>query len=327
MNANSIMSYMKSKPVRIKFFIPWEISGLGPLFLGLIISTLVFFLSSGWGALLYTITAVSFYLANAVKNVEAGQVMITVRFNKPSNKVHEKGICFIAMPFWNLCNFYTINFVREEKEMRNLETAGDGYRMGYAYVLKTKINRSLVYLYEDDILRGKEAEVMQALNDALLEASKNEVKRYSHKQLVEDNTDLQETLKADIETNFLSLFGDSLYLLCGHRDLYEVDLTIVNLIFDEDYMSKLKEKNQAKMDAEIAEFDKKATITDAEAKAKATEIEGAAKAKAIELEGEALRKNPDVIRHRMAEHSNIQVLSGDGARTIVGGDKPQIIVP
>lgn len=326
MNANNILSYMKSKPVRVKVFVPFEFWALGPTAAGLIIATLVFLVSAFWGTWLYIITAICFLLANMVRNVEAGQVMIVIKFNRPSKNVRSLGI-HVVFPFISLCNFYTINFVREEKEMRNLETQGDGYRLGYAYVLKTKINRNLVYLYEDDILRGKENEVMQALNDALLEASKNEVKRYSHEDLVERNTDLQEDLKAAIETNFLALFGESLNLLCGHDDLYTVDLTIVNLIFDEAYMSKLKEKNQAKMDAEIAAFDKQATITDAEAKAKATEIEGAAKAKAIELEGEALRKNPDVIRHRMAEHSNIQVLSGDGARTIVGGDKPQIIVP
>lgn len=317
---------MKSKPVRVKIFVPFEFWALGPTAAGLALATLVFFISTGWGTLLYIITAICFLLANTIRNVEAGQVMIVIRLNKPSKNVRSLGI-HVVFPFISLCNFYTINFVREEKEMRELETRGDGYRLGYAYVLKTKINKSLVYLYEEDVLRGKEQEVMKALNDSLLEASKNEVKRYSHEDLVERNTDLQETLKADIEASFLALFGASLNTLCGHSDLYEVDLTITNLIFDQKYMDKLAEKNQAKMDAEIAAFDKQATITDAEAKARATEIEGAAKAKAIELEGEALRKNPDVIRHRMAEHSNIQVLSGDGAKTIVGGEKPQIIVP
>lgn len=326
MNANSIISYMKSKPVRVKIFVPFEFWALGPTLAAALISTLVFLVSSGWGILCYTITAICFLLANSIRNVEAGQVLIVVKLNRPSKQVKDLGIKWVV-PFISLCNYYTVNFVREEKEMKNLETQGDGYRMGFFYVLKIKINKLLVYLFETDVLRGKESEVMQALNDSLLEASKNEVKRYSHKQLVEDNTDLQESLKADIEASFLRLFGDSLELLCGHRDLYTVDLTITNLVFDEDYMSKLKEKNQAKMDAEIAEFDKKATITDAEAKAKATEIEGAAKAKAIELEGEALRKNPDVIRHRMAEHSNLQVISGNGAQTLVGGEKPQIIVP
>lgn len=326
MNVQNVFSYMKSKPIRVKVFVPFEFWALGPTLAGLIISTLVFLISTGWGTLMYTITAVCFLLANSIRNVEAGQVLIVVKLNRPSKQVRDLGIKWVV-PFISLCNYYTVNFVREEKEMKNLETCGDGYRMGFFYVLKIKINKLLVYLFETDVLRGKESEVMQALNDSLLEASKNEVKRYSHKQLVEDNTDLQESLKADIEASFLRLFGDSLKLLCGHSDLYTVDLTITNLVFDEDYMSKLKEKNQAKMDAEIAEYDKKATITDAEAKARATEIEGAAKAKAIELEGEALRKNPDVIRHRMAEHSNLQVLSGDGAKTIVGGDKPQIIVP
>jgi len=327
MNATTFLSYMmKSKPIRVKAFVPFEFWALMPTAAGLILSTLVFLVSTGWGTAMYVITGICFLLANTIRNVEAGQVMIVIRFNHPSKNVRSLGI-HVVFPFISLCNFYTINFVREEKEMRNLETAGDGYRMGYAYVLKTKINKDLVYLYEEDVLRGKEEEVMKAMNDALLEASKNEVKRYSHADLVEHNTDLQETLKADIEASFLTLFGDSLKLLCGHDDLYNVDLTITNLIFDEAYMAKLKEKNLAKIDAETAVFDKQATITDAEAKAKAIEIEGAAKAKAIELEGEALRKNPDVIKHRLAEHSNLQVISGNGAQTLVGGEKPQILVP
>lgn len=317
---------MKSKPIRVKVFVPFEFWALGPTAAGLALSTLIFLISTGWGVVFYIVTILCFLLANTVRNIEAGQVMIVIRLNHPSSHVRELGVHFVV-PFVSLCNYYTINFVREEKEMRELETRGDGYRLGYAYVLKTKIKKSLVYLYEEDVLRGKEEEIIKALNDSLLEASKNEVKRYSHEDLVEKDTSLQEDLKAAIEASFLTLFGDSLELLCGHRDLYTVDLTITNLIFDEAYMAKLKEKNQAMMDAQIAEFDKQATITDAEGKAEAIRIEGKAKADAIQMEADALRKNPDVIRHRMAEHSNIQVLSGDGARTIVGGDKPQIIVP
>ena len=316
MNVNNILSYMKSKPVRVKVFVPFEFWGLIPTAVGIILSTLVFLISPCWGGWMYFATGVCFLLANSIRNVEAGQVLIVVRLNKPSKEVKDLGIKWVV-PFISLCNYYTVNFVREEKEMRELETKGDGYRLGYAYVLKSKINKDLVYLYEEDVLRGKEEEVMRAMNDSLLEASKNEVKRYSHKELVEDDTNLQEVLKADIEASFLALFGDSLYLLCEHRDLYTVDLTITNLIFDENYMSKLKEKNMAKMDAEIAAFDKEATITDAEGKAEAIRIEGKAKADAIQMEADALRKNPDVIRHRMAEHSNLQVISGDGAKTLV----------
>ena len=317
MNAKNFMSYMKVRPVRVRIFVPFEFWGLIPTLVAALLATVVYFFSPAWGVMLYIIIGACFLLANSIRNVETSQVMICLHFNIPSQRVRQRGVHFV-FPFITLCDFFTINFVREEKRMGNLETKGDGYRLGYEYVLKTKINKNLVYLYEEDVLRGKEPEVIAALNDALMEASKNEVKRYSHEDLVEENTDLQETLKAKIEESFLNLFEDSLDLLCHHRDLYEVDLTITNLIFDEAYMAKLKQKNQAKMDAEIAKLDKQATITDAEAKAQALKIEGKAKAEAIKMEADALKQNPDIIRYETAKHSNLQNVLGEGANILLG---------
>lgn len=327
MNANTFLSYIsKSKPIRVKILVPFEFWALLPTAVGLILSTLVFLFSNGWGIALYIATGTSFLLANIIRNVESYEVMLQFVLNQPPKKVDDCGVKFV-IPFVTLCDYYRINQVEREGQFNSLETS-DGLSLGVDYMLTILINDELVYIYGQKSFRGTEPTVMKKLLSELESAIKDAAKLYNQRDMIQKTEErLQAAFKAEAERIFIEKFGDYLEGFCGHRDLYKVDLTINNLIYNQTLMEELEKLRQAEVDVEIAERDKQASIIDAEAKAEATRIEGKAKADAIEAEGEALRKNPDVIRLRTAEKSNLQNIVGDGARMLLGGEKAQIITP
>jgi len=326
MNATKFLSYIPTKAIRVKIFIPMEFYAVPQTLLAILITIGAYFISFGAGITLTILTIVGFLVASSIRNVPIGQSMVVVRLNKAQDVSHPNGVCWVK-PIVDLCEFFEVKMVKKDLNVQGLDTKGDGFQMGFTGNYTITINPKKVHVYLRSNLVGKEPDIIAFLDSLVRQSSKDIVLQYSHEDLKERDTSLQVKLKKEIITNYKRAAKQYLEAETGEEDLYTIQLVISDFIWDPDYEEKLKEKNRARMDVDIAKLDKEATITDAEGEAEATRIRGKANADAIEMEAEALRKNPDVIRHRMAEHSNIQVLSGDGARTIVGGEKPQIIVP
>jgi hypothetical protein len=279
MNANTFLSYMKSKPIRIKIFVPFEFWALGPTAVGLALATLVFFISTGWGTVLYTATGICFLLANTIRNIESSDAMLRFIMNKPANKVDGCGVKFV-IPFVTLCDYIKIHQVDKDGMFEDVETS-DGLCLTMKYLLNIVINDNLVYIYGQKTFRGTEPTVMKTMVEKLNAAVKDTAKRYIQRSMIKKGQEA--AFKKEAEDLFLKEFGDYLEKFSGHRDLYTVILTLSNFKYDPALIAELADLTKSEVSVEIAENDAKATVIDAKAEADARKHKGEADAYAQEL--------------------------------------------
>jgi regulator of protease activity HflC (stomatin/prohibitin superfamily) len=226
-------------------------------------------------------------------------------FEEPPHKSTKAGWHFLLPFVTKVVNVYTKQDTYEIT-VENIDTA-EVYKMGFKFAVKFGINPDEVWRIPGHVALPIETKHIYPILHELL------IKHISPLtcQKLKDDEALRLRVMSDVKAEFAIKVEESFLKLrgVGVTDfIQDLELLFNDFQYDPIFVQRINDLEAARIQAEIAEQQKKAQIKEAQAVAESTEIIATADAKAIELKGSAenkvLRRKGEILTEKPAISEN-----------------------
>lgn len=261
----------------------------------------------GWCVVLGVLIILGAILANSIIQIEGGTAGAQKVFGAPVRRVLKPGWRWIV-PFFTEVKFITTKHLPHEGAALDVET-NDGFKIGIEYKILRGFIPELVWHFVDDI---EEPFDENYLDVWLREIFQNLVRTHSSKEIQEQPA-IALALQDEIKTRFYDEVNDRMFKVCGQTIVSNIQLVFGNYVYAPKFLELQESLRDANNRVLIAEQNKKAQITEAEAvkestiivktgDAEGTKLIGAAENAVLKRKGEILERHSSISENEVAKH-------------------------
>lgn len=264
----------------------------------------------------FVLGAILFIWGFSIVIVPSGYVGIKTSYGQISGEVLPSGQYF-SVPF--IHHIDKINCKQQEKDFKDLQIWSETSERTEIYCEHIVVDYQINSEYAAWIWKNVEEWDNNLLKQTSVESGIKTATKQFNDTDVTDRKKIEKVAKEAIQESLNEKYGNQI--------LNVVSVNIGNMNFTDAYNEAIEKKNQAKLEAERADYENQKKIKDAEAAAKEKKIKAQSDAEAIlikaEAEAEANKKisqslTPELIQKKMID-------KWDGKLPIISGNSSSIL--
>ena len=261
----------------------------------------------------FVLGAILFIWGFSIVIVPSGYVGIKTSYGQISGEVLPSGQYF-SVPF--IHHIDKINCKQQEKDFKDLQIWSETSERTEIYCEHIVVDYQINSEYAAWIWKNVEEWDNNLLKQTSVESGIKTATKQFNDTDVTDRKKIEKVAKEAIQESLNEKYGNQI--------LNVVSVNIGNMNFTDAYNEAIEKKNQAKLEAERADYENQKKIKDAEAAAKEKKIKAQSDAEAIlikaEAEAEANKKISQSLTPELIQKKMIDKWDGKLPVTMAGGD-------